>query len=61
MDDSKIKIKTIFSMAMAGYCMYKGNMLITMDKDKKQTGRDVYIFKDTPKLSEAMQEYLASK
>lgn len=49
---------TIYSQKLAGYLMQKGFILIDMQEDIKPTGRNVFLFKNTPQLRTAIDEYM---
>lgn len=48
---------TIYSQKLAGYLMQRGFVLIDMQEDIKPTGRNVFLFKNTPQLQSAIDEY----
>ena len=52
------KTIVIHSQRLAGTLMTKGFVLIAMDRETgTQTGKNVFIFKDSPNLRQAMKEY----
>lgn len=51
------KARKIFSQRLAGYLMQRGFVLARMDKDVKCPNRNIFIFKDTEQLSDAMDSY----
>ena len=55
------KHKTIFSQKLAAYLMARGFVLLDMQKDAKGTGRNVYYFKNSDELVNAIFDYGASK
>lgn len=44
---------------MAGYLMQRGFVLIEMRPDLKNTGRNVFVFNETPQLKSAIDEYIS--
>lgn len=56
----KAKHKTIFSQKLASYLMGRGFVLMDMRKDVKGTGRNVYFFKESKELINAIFDYKAS-
>lgn len=53
------KNKIIYNQKMAGYLMHRGFVLIDMRPDLKNTGRNVFFFKDTSQLKSAIDEYMS--
>lgn len=53
----KNTMKTIFSQKLAGNLMQKGFVLVDMRPNKDGTGKNVFFFKDTPELNNAIAEY----
>jgi hypothetical protein len=47
----------IKTQAMATFLMSKGFRLIKLDKDKNNSYRNVYLFKDSVELRNAMKTY----
>lgn len=44
---------------MAGYLMQKGYVLIDMRPDiKSSSGKNIFLFKDTPQIRQSMNDYL---
>ena len=57
----KVKNITIFKQALAGYLMMRGFVLICTDKSTNGSGRNVFFFKDSIELQEAINEYNNNK
>lgn len=57
MQNAETPTLTIYSQKLAGYLMQRGFVLIDMQEDIKPTGRNVFLFKNTPQLQSAMDEY----
>ena len=66
-DDAKIggtiitdrKDLIIFNQRMAGYLMLKGYVLLDMRPDiNSSSGKNVFVFKDTPQIRNSMSDYL---
>lgn len=55
------KNKTIFSQKLCGYLIARGFVLCDMKPDSKGTGKNVFYFKNTPELVQAIYDYSASK
>ncbi len=52
----------IHSQRLAGTLMTKGFVLIAMDREKNtQTGKNIFLFRDSPELRQAMKEYKKSR
>ena len=51
----------IYNMRLAGFLMLNGFVLIDTKLNDNGSGKRVFIFKDTPELKAAMQNYLDSK
>ena len=49
----------IFSQKLAGHLMKLGFVLQEIRPDRKCTGRNVFLFRDTPQLRRAVDEYLS--
>lgn len=49
----------VFNQKMAGYLMQRGFVLIDMQPDLKKTGRNIFLFNDTPQLKSAINEYMS--
>lgn len=49
--------KIIYSQRLAGYLMLRGFVLMGMDQDRRIDGRNVFFFKNSPKLDDAIMEY----
>lgn len=54
----EIKMKTVFNQRMCGYLQMKGFILVDMRPNEDGCGKNVFYFKETPELLEAMKEYL---
>ena len=50
--------REIFSLRLARYLESKGFMIIDTRPDLKETGRDVFIFANTPQLRKAIDAYM---
>ena len=49
----------IFNQRMAGYLMLTGYVLLDMRPDiRSSSGKNVFIFKDTPQIRNSMSDYL---
>lgn len=57
MQNTETPTLTIYSQKLAGYLMLRGFVLIDMQEDIKPTGRNVFLFKNTPQLQSAIDEY----
>lgn len=55
------KKKAIFNQRLAGFLLYKGFVLIKIDKDKHGSGRTVFYFNDSDELNKVISEFLASR
>lgn len=53
------KMKTIFSMKLAGILMQKGFVLVEMRPNTNGNGKNVFYFNDSPDLEKAVSEYKA--
>ena len=53
------KMKTIFSMKLAGLLMQKGFILVEMKPNTNGSGKNVFYFNDSPSLERAIAEYKA--
>ena len=53
--------RIIYSQRLAGYLMLRGFVLLRMDKNAKFPTRNIFIFKDTPTLNEAVEAYINNK
>lgn len=49
----------VFNQRMAGYLMQRGFVLIDMQPDLKKTGRNIFLFNDTPQLKSAIDDYMS--
>jgi hypothetical protein len=59
--EQKIPVVTIHSQAMAGYLMMKRFILIDTREDLKNPEHNVFIFKDSKEIRNAMQQYTNDK
>lgn len=48
---------TVFSQRLAGFLMQKGFVLVGIDRSDRNDGRNVFFFKQTQELMEAIDEY----
>lgn len=48
----------IYNMRLAGHLMNRGFILVDMAPNKRQRDKNVFYFKDTVQIQEAIQEYL---
>lgn len=55
------KNKIIFNQRLAGYLMLHGFVLIDMRQDSNKSGRNVFFFKESKELLDAINEYKNSK
>lgn len=53
----KIQTLTVYSQALAGYLMWRGQKLLAMGPNTKKPGLNLFIFKDTEELRALMQEF----
>lgn len=53
------KMKTIFSMKLAGLLMQKGFVLVEMRPNTNGNGKNVFYFNDSPELEKVINEYKA--
>ena len=53
------KMKTIFSMKLAGLLMQKGFVLVEMKPNTNGNGKNVFYFNDSPELEKVVNEYKA--
>lgn len=56
-----IKMITIYNQRLAGTLMAKGFILVSMGQNRKNVRKNVFYFKDTPQLREAMDDYLKNR
>lgn len=54
---SDYKARIIYSQRLAGYLMQRGFVLARMDKNDRYPNRNIFIFKDTALLSDAIENY----
>lgn len=52
--------KVILSMKLAGYLMQRGFRLIRNAPDRKNPSYDIYLFRDSDMIREAIDEYYKS-
>lgn len=55
------KMKTIFSMKLAGILMQKGFVLVDMCPNTDKSGKNVFYFNDSPDLERIIEEYKSRK
>lgn len=48
---------TIYTQKLAGYLMLRGFVLIATEPGKNKSGRNVFFFKNTPELRQAVKDY----
>lgn len=48
---------TIFSQRLAGWLMCRGFCLVAMDKNDKDQSKNVFFFRDSAELRDAVREY----
>lgn len=53
------KMKTIFSMKLAGLLMQKGFVLVEMKPNTNGNGKNVFYFNDSPELERVVSAYKA--
>ena len=53
------KMKTIFSMKLAGILMQKGFVLVEMRPNENGNGKNVFYFNDSPELERIVAEFKA--
>lgn len=51
------KYQIIFNMALAGYLMQKGFVLINMRSDNRGSGRNVFFFNNSSELQKEIASY----
>ena len=51
------KFKYIFSLKLAGYLMMNGQRIVRINHNLNVSGKDVYVFADTPELCQLMSDY----
>jgi len=59
--EQKIPVVTIHSQAMAGYLMIHRFVLIDQREDLKNKNKNVFIFKDSKEIRNAMKKYSEHK
>ena len=52
------ELRTIFSIKLARYLESMGFMIIEQRPDLRGTGRDVFVFVNTPQLRKAIDAYM---
>lgn len=57
----KPKMKTIFSMKLAGTLMIKGFVLVDMKPNTNGNGKNVFYFNDSPELEECITKYSSER
>ena len=58
METEKARSRIIYSQRMAGYLMQRGFVLINMREDLQHPRRNVFFFKESPELSDAIGDFL---
>lgn len=53
--------KVIFSQTLAGWLMMKGFILIALGENRKYPSKNVFIFKQSDALNEAINEFLSNE
>lgn len=48
---------TVYKMRLAGYLMFRGNVLLRIEPSNKHQNKNVFVFKDTAKLKQGISEY----
>ena len=51
--------REIFSLRLARYLERKGFMIVGIRPDLKETGRDIFLFVNTPQLRQAIDTYMS--
>ena len=59
--ENKIPVVTIHSQAMAGYLMLNRFILIDQREDLKNKNKNVFIFRDSKEIRNAMKKYSIDK
>jgi len=59
--ENKIPVVTIHSQAMAGFLMLHRFILIDQREDLKNKNKNVFIFKDSKEIRNAMKKYSEQK
>lgn len=57
----KIPAVTIYSQCLAGYLMFNRFILIDKRADLKDKNKNVFIFRDSPEIRNAMKKYSKHK
>lgn len=57
----KSKFKPIYSQKLAAYLMLRGFVLLNMEKNKDNSGRNVFFFNNSNQLEDATNEYFKNK
>ena len=55
------KYEYVKSLRLAGYLMYNGFRLLRVEENSKVKGKDVYVFKQSDKLSDCILEYIDAR
>ena len=55
------KLVDIFSQRLAGHLMKKGFVLVKTRPDIKGSGRNVFVFNNTPEIRAAIDNYMIKK
>lgn len=53
------KLRVIYNQRLAGILMAKGFVLVGMDKNADNSGRNVFFFNDTAELANAILKYIS--
>jgi len=51
--------RPIFKQKLAGYLMQRGFVLVAMAPNKQKPNLNVFYFRDTPEIEEAINSYLS--
>lgn len=55
--ETEKKFKYIFSLKLAGYLMLNGQRIVRINHNLNVPNKDVYVFINTPELSQLMSKY----
>ena len=61
MNDTRKTTIAIYSMRLAVVAMSKGFVLLSMERNTDNSGRNVFYFNDTPELKRLMADYKVSR
>jgi len=59
--ENKIPVVTIHSQSLAGYLMLSRFILIDKREDLKNKNKNVFIFRESPEIRNAMKKYSRDK